>query len=52
MMNGSEATHLFALKAIMKDRPYTVVVISLAVSIVLFGYQLKVFDGPLSEVSG
>lgn len=43
---------MFALKAIMKETPYTFISVSIGVSIVLFGYCLKVFDGPLSEVSG
>lgn len=52
LMNGCEADHMFALKAIMKETPYTFIAVSIGVSIVLFGYCLKVFDGPLSEVSG
>jgi hypothetical protein len=48
MMNGCEANHLFALKAIMKEMPYTFITVSLAVSILLFGYCLKVFESPLS----
>jgi Ion channel len=51
MMNGCEAGHMFALKSIMKQRPYTFLFYTLVLTIVLFGYQLKVFEGPLSEAS-
>lgn len=52
LMNGCEANHMFAMKAIMMELPFTFITISLTISIVLFGYQLHIFDGPLSEVSG
>lgn len=51
VMNGCEADHMFAIKAIMKQMPYTFITITLVITIFLFGYQLKVFEGPLSEVS-
>lgn len=51
-MNGCEATNMFAIKAIMKEMPYTFLSITILITIFLFGYLLKVFEGPLSEVSG
>ena len=51
VMNGCEADHMFAIKAIMKHMPYTFISLSLVLTIYLFGYQLKVFEGPLSEIS-
>jgi len=51
-MNGCEADLMFAVKSIMKQRPFTGITISLAVTIVLFGYILKVFEGPISAASG
>ena len=51
-MNGCEAEHMFAIKSIMKQMPYTFISLTLTITIFLFGYQLKVFEGPLSEVSG
>ncbi|TNV70625.1 hypothetical protein FGO68_gene10361 [Halteria grandinella] len=50
-MNGCEAGHMFALKSTMKQRPYAFLFYTLVLTIVLFGYQLKVFEGPLSDVS-
>ena len=51
VMNGCEADHQFAIKAIMKQMPYTFIFVTLAITIFLFGYQLKVFEGPLSAAS-
>lgn len=51
VINGCSANHMFAMKAFMKQKPYVFISITLCVSIFLFGYTLKVFDGPLSEVS-
>jgi hypothetical protein len=50
-LTGSEANHMFAIKGAMKLTPLRYIVITLTLSIVLFGYQLKVFEGPLSEIS-
>jgi hypothetical protein len=49
---GTRANHMFAIKSLSKQRPYSLLVITLGLSIFLFGYQLKVFEGPLSQVSG
>jgi hypothetical protein len=38
VMNGCEAEHMFALKAIMKQRPFTFITCALGISIFLFGY--------------
>ena len=37
-MNGCDANILFALKAIMKERPYTAITISSVLTIIIFGY--------------
>lgn len=50
-INGCEADLMFAMKSIMKQRPYLAIWISLLVTIFLFGYQLKLFEGPISEAS-
>lgn len=50
-MNNCEANLTFAVKAYMKQSPYTAILISLIGTIVMFGYTLKIFEGPLSEVS-
>jgi hypothetical protein len=51
-MNGCEAEEMFAIKSLMKQRPFTLISAALMLSIFFFGYQLKVFEGPLSAVSG
>ena len=50
-MNNCEANLTFAVKAYMNQSPYTAILISLIATIVMFGYTLKIFEGPLSEVS-
>lgn len=37
-INGCEADLMFAMKSIMKQRPYLTILIALAVTIILFGY--------------
>jgi len=51
-MSGSEASYLFSLKALMKKKPYTVLLTSLVLSVALFGFTLRIFERPLSEASG
>lgn len=51
-MVGCQADHMFAIKALMKQMPYSLLIVTLLLTIFLFGYQLKVFEGPLSEASG
>lgn len=50
-MNGTDASLLFAIKAYMKQRPYVAITISVIVTIVVFGYMLRIFEGPISEAS-
>lgn len=50
-MNGCEANLMFAMKAMMKQKPYLAIFVNSVLTIIVFGYQLKVFEGPLSEVS-
>ncbi|TNV81547.1 hypothetical protein FGO68_gene1047 [Halteria grandinella] len=51
-INGCEANLMFAMKSIMKQRPYLAILIALLVTIFLFGYQLRLFEGPISAASG
>ena len=51
-MNGCDADNMFAIKSIMKQNPYIFISVIVIATIFLFGYQLKVLEGPLSEVSG
>jgi hypothetical protein len=37
-MNGCEAEHMFAIKSIMKQMPYTFISFTLTITIFLFGY--------------
>ena len=50
-MNGCEADLMFALKSTIKLRPYLAVTIALVLTIVCFGYILKVLEGPVSAAS-
>jgi hypothetical protein len=51
-MNGCEANAMFAIKSIMKQSPYTILCLSMIISTVIFGYQLRIFEGQLSKKSG
>lgn len=51
ILNGCEAEEMFAIKSLMKQMPFTFISAALIITIVLFGYQLKIFEGPLSDVS-
>lgn len=53
-MNGCRATSMFAMKAIMKQRPYTIIFSSLIVTVSILGYCIRLFesDPVLNELSG
>lgn len=51
-MNGVKANYMFAIKSLMKSSPYTVLLISLLISMSQMGYCLRMFEGPLSVPSG
>lgn len=51
-MSGTDATFMFSVKALMKKKPYSVLIVSLLLSVVLFGFTLRIFERPLSEASG
>lgn len=50
--NGCQADTMFAFKCIIKEKPYEIIITGLTISTVIFGYMLKIFEGPLTEVSG
>jgi len=52
LMNGCRASPMFAVKALTKESPYQFIMVTIALTIYLFGYQLKVMESPLDEVSG
>lgn len=51
-MSGTEASFMFSVKALMKKKPYTVLIVSLFLSVGLFGFTLRIFERPLSTASG
>lgn len=51
-MNGCDASLMFAVRSIMKKRPYTVIWVTLIITTAIFSLQLQMFDGPISEASG
>ena len=50
-LNGCEADLHFAVKAMMKEKSFTAIFISVGATILLFGYQVHVFEGPISDIS-
>jgi hypothetical protein len=47
-MSGTDASFMFSIKALMKKKPYTVLIVSLLLSVSLFGFTLRIFERPLS----
>ena len=43
---------MFSIKALMKKKPYSVLIVSLVLSVTLFGFTLRIFERPLSTASG
>ncbi len=48
-MYGCNANLLFIIKCIMKTYPYTMIFISLGISIVYFGCALRIAESPLTR---
>ena len=44
MMNGHDAGMSFAMKCLMKDSPMKVLGTNLLLSILIFGYSIRIFD--------
>lgn len=49
---GVKATEMFAIKALMQDQPYRVLFIALTITVAQMSYCLRMFERPLSAVSG
>ena len=47
-MAGCKATYMFAGKSLMKSTPYTVLIISLFLSVAIMGYNLRIFERTLA----
>ena len=43
---------MFAFKGVVKKNPQICLLTSLFVTTVVFGFQLRIFEGPLSDISG
>ena len=50
-MNGCQANTMFAVKSIMKQKPYTLIWVSMVITTLIFAYQLRIFEGPISAAS-
>mmetsp|Transcript_13141 Transcript_13141/g.22219 ORF Transcript_13141/g.22219 Transcript_13141/m.22219 type:complete len:349 (-) Transcript_13141:104-1150(-) len=51
-INGCDANTMFSIKAIMKQRPYIILFSSLVITTLIFGFQLRLFEHQLNEISG
>lgn len=51
-MNGVEASSGYALKGLVKSRPYFFVFISITLCIAIPGYCCRIFERPLVPVTG
>ena len=50
-IHGCDANILFAIKCMMKQRPYRVLIYSLIITTLIFGYLLRIFESKLNEIS-
>jgi hypothetical protein len=41
---GFEANHAFALKALLKEKPYKMLFINFSISIICFGLSVRAFE--------
>lgn len=51
-MNGCYASKMFSIKCLMKDKAYLVLTTNLILSMLYFGYLIRIFDQVLSDASG
>ena len=51
-MNKCEANFMFAIKGLMKQKPWSVLGYGITITAIMFGYILKIVESPLNEVSG
>ena len=51
-MHGTDAGLMFAVKGIMQQMPGTLLFYALIISTVIFGFQLRLFEGVISDASG
>ena len=51
-INGSDSDSMFALRGLMKMKPFPIILGALGLSILIFGYMLRIVEYPLRETSG
>ncbi len=51
-MNGSEADVLFSIRGQFKEKPNSTLIVCFIISAVICAYMLRIFERPLSTVSG
>ena len=51
-MNGWDADMMFSVQGEFKQSPNTILISTLIISVLIFGYNIRIFEAPLSEVSG
>ena len=51
-MNGCETDMMFSVQGEFKQSPNKLLISTLIISVLIFGYNLRIFESPLSDVSG
>ena len=49
---GCEASHRFMLKAMFKEKPYLILVSSMSLSIIIFGFAVRTIERPYNDDNG
>jgi hypothetical protein len=52
LINGCNFNTMFAFKSLIKEKPVPFFGTALGISILILGYNLRIFESPLSEISG
>lgn len=51
-IHGCEFSTSFAMKSLIQENPFTFIYVGLMLTIIIFGFQLMIYEGPISEASG
>lgn len=50
--SGCEASHMFMLKGMFKDKPYHILACSMSLSIIIFGFAVRTYERPYNDDNG
>jgi Ion channel len=51
-ISGCECSHLFMMKCLFKDAPYSLLCVCITLSVVVFAFAVRVFERPYNDANG